>query len=174
MRARTASSGFGLIVVLISALIVGILTVMVMSVYLKSVKSDLGMSGLPTDTPAPETRARLVEAHALANTVMTALTLCVQAKGQNQPCTRDEVAGRAGLNTSTFTTADGRWAVVAAELTLFAGGLSALTGRVSVSGVGGNAAGVSLTLFHTGGGLLARCDSASATPPAGPSDGQIC
>ena len=174
MRAITASAGSGLIVILISALIVGILTVVVMSVYLRSVKSDLGLSGLPADTPALETRARLAEAQTLANSVMAALTQCVQAKGPNQPCTRDEVAGRAGLSPSTYTTADGRWAVVAAELTLFAGGISALSGRVSVAGVGGNAAGLSLTLFHTGGGLLARCNPASATPPPSPSDGQHC
>lgn len=174
MRATTASPGSGLIVMLISVLIVGILTVVVMSVYLRSVKSDLGMSGLPTDTPAPETHTRLAEAQTLANSVMTALTLCVQAKGPNQPCTRDEVAERAGLSTSTYTTADGRWAVVSAELTLFAGGISALSGRVSVSGVGGNAAGISVTLFHTGGGLVARCNPASATPPPSPSDGQHC
>lgn len=174
MPATADKSGFGLIAMMISALLVAILTAVVLTIYMDSIKRALGISGPPTDAPAPDTRARLTEAQALAGSVMTALTICVQAKGPNQSCSRDEVVGRAGLNTSTFTTADGRWAVVSANLTLLSGGLSTMTGQVSVAGVGGDAAGLSLTLFHTGGGLLARCNSTNATPPSGVNEGQSC
>lgn len=174
MAGRAERAGFGLIAVMIGALLVAVLTAVVLTIYLDSAKRDLGISGLPTDSPAPDTKAQLAEAQALASAVMTALSLCVQAKGPNQSCSRDEIAGRAGLNTSTFATADGRWAVVTANLTLFPGGLLAMTGQVAVSGAGGNAAGLSLTVFHTGGGLVTRCNAESATPPSNPNEGQPC
>jgi hypothetical protein len=172
--ANRAAAGFGLIAVMISALMVAILTAVVVTIYMDSVTRDLGLSGLPAEAPAPDARARLVEAHALASSVMQALTTCVQIKGPGQSCSRDEIAGRAGLNPSTFATADGRWAVVAANLTLLPGALPSMAGQVAVSGIGGNAAGLSLALFHTGGGAVTRCNATSATPPAGPNDGQGC
>jgi Tfp pilus assembly protein PilX len=174
MTATSARSGFGLISMLIALVIVAVLTVAALMVYMDSAKRDLGVSGLPADTPAPETAARLTEAQLLASSVMGALTACAQVKGAGQSCSLDEVADRAGLNPSTFTTADGRWQVVSANLTFYAGGIAAMTGHVSVAGVAGNAAGLSLTTFHTGAGLLVRCNPTSATPPAGPSDGQAC
>ncbi|HET8577713.1 MAG TPA: hypothetical protein VFO18_11480 [Methylomirabilota bacterium] len=174
MTNRSQAPGFGLIGMMISALLVAILAAVVLTVYMDSITRDLGIAGLPTDTPAPEARARLAEAHAVAGAVMMALTTCVQIKGPGQSCSRDEVAGRAGLNPSTFTTADGRWSVVAADLTLTAGGLSSMTGRVAISGVSGNAAGLSLAMFHTGAGTVTRCHATSATPPSGPSDGESC
>ncbi len=174
MSATAPRSGFGLISVIITVVIVAVLTVAALSIYMDSVKRDLGISGQPSDTPAPETAARLVEAKLQATAVMSALTACAQVKGTGQKCSLEEVAGRAGLNPSTFTTADGRWQVVSADLTFFGGGISAMTGHVALSGVAGNAAGLSVTVFHTGAGLLVRCNSASATPPSGPSDGQDC
>ena len=174
MRAWTASAGFGLIAMLISALIVAILTVVVMTAYLDSVKSVLSPEGPGGDAPRPDVRARLAEAQALAGRVMTALTLCAQAKGPGQSCSREEVAGRAGLNTSTYTTADGRWQVAAATLALSGGMPPTLSGQVSISGVGGNAVGLSLTMFNTGGGVATRCNAAGSTPPSDPGSGQSC
>lgn len=174
ITATAARSGFGLISMLIALVIVAALTVAALMVYMDSGKRDLGVSGPAGGPPAPETAARLVEAKLQATAVMTALTTCAQVKGTGQKCSLDEVAGRAGLNPSTFTTADGRWQVVSGDLTYFGGGISAMMGHVSLSGVGGNAAGLSLTVFHTGAGLLVRCNPTSATPPAGPSDGQDC
>jgi Tfp pilus assembly protein PilX len=174
MTATAGRTGFGLLSLLIALVIVAVLTVAALTVYMDSVKRDIGISGQPSDTPAPGAAARLAEAQLLASSVMGALTACSQVKGTGQKCSLEEVAGRAGLNPSTFTTADGRWQVVSAELTFYGGGISAMTGHVSVSGVAGNAAGLSLTTFHTGAGLLVRCNPASATPPSGPSDGQPC
>ncbi len=174
MTATAARPGFGLISMLIALAIVAALTVAALMVYMDSVTRGLGVSGPAGGPPAPETAARLAEGQLLANSVMGALTACAQVKGTGQKCSLDEVAGRAGLNPSTYTTADGRWQVVSADLTFYGGGISAMTGHVSLSGVGGNAAGLSVTVFHTGAGLLVRCNPASATPPAGPSDGQDC
>jgi len=49
-----------------------------------------------------------------------------------------------------------------------------LLGQVSVSGVGGNAAGMSLSMFGTATGVVLRCDVNSATPPASSAAGQDC
>jgi hypothetical protein len=49
-----------------------------------------------------------------------------------------------------------------------------LLGQVSVSGVGGNATGLSLSMFGTATGVVLRCDVNSATPPANATAGQDC
>jgi Tfp pilus assembly protein PilE len=174
ITATGARSGFGLTSVLIALVIVAALTVAALMVYMELVTREARVSGPADGPPVFDSAARLAEGQLLANSVMSALTACAQAKGAGQQCSLDEVVARAGLNPSTYTTADGRWQVVSANLTFYAGGIAAMTGHVAVSGVTGNAAGLSLTVFHTGAGLLVRCNPASATPPAGPSDGQAC
>ena len=79
-----------------------------------------------------------------------------------------------GLNTSTFQTYDGRWSVPTAELTVTTDNPPQLTGQVSVSGVGGNATGMSLSMFGTATGVVLRCDVTSSTPPATVAAGQDC
>ncbi len=49
-----------------------------------------------------------------------------------------------------------------------------LTGTISVAGIGGNATGISLAMFATTTGVVLRCDTTSATPPASTSSGISC
>jgi prepilin-type N-terminal cleavage/methylation domain-containing protein len=154
---RHGEAGFTLVELLIVILIVGILSAVALPLYL----------GYTRD-------ARLAEAKALAGSALTALSGCVQVKGAGQSCVRSEVAQRVGLNTSTFQTYDGRWSVPTAELTVTTDNPPQLTGQVSVSGVGGNAVGMSLSMFGTPTGVVLRCDVTSSTPPATTGAGQDC
>jgi prepilin-type N-terminal cleavage/methylation domain-containing protein len=154
---RHGEAGFTLVELLIVILIVGILSAVALPLYL----------GYTRD-------ARLAEAKALAGSALTALSGCVQVKGAGQSCVRSEVAQRVGLNTSTFQTYDGRWSVPTADLTVTTDNPPQLTGQVSVSGVGGNAVGMSLSMFGTATGVVLRCDVTSSTPPATVAAGQDC
>src|SRR3990172_1447823 len=72
--------GFTLVELLIVILIVGILSAVALPLYL----------GYTRD-------ARLAEAKALAGSVMTSLSGCVQVKGATFSCVRSEVAQRVGV-----------------------------------------------------------------------------
>ena len=154
---KCPEAGFTLVELLIVILIVGILSAVALPLYL----------GYTRD-------ARLAEAKALAGSALTALSGCVQVKGAGGFCGRSEVAQRVGLNTSTFQTYDLRWSVPVAELTVTTDNPPQLTGTVTVSGVGGNATGMSLAMFATATGVVLRCDVNSATPPANVTAGQDC
>ncbi len=150
-------AGFTLVELLIVILIVGILSAVALPLYL----------GYTRD-------ARLAEAKALAGSAMTALSGCVQVKGAGGSCVRSDVAQRVGLDTSTFNTYDARWNIPTAQLTVTAAVPPALLGQISVSGVGGNAAGMSLSMFATATGVVLKCDVNSSTPPANSTSGQDC
>jgi len=149
--------GFTLVELLIVILIIGILSAVALPLYL----------GYTRD-------ARLAEARALAGSALTALSGCVQVKGAGSTCVRSEIAQRVGLDTSSFNTYDGRWNIPTAELTVTTSNPPQLLGQVSVSGVGGNATGMSLSMFGTATGVVLRCDVNSATPPANATAGQDC
>ena len=150
-------AGFTLVELLIVILIVGILSAVALPLYL----------GYTRD-------ARLAEAKAIAGSALTALSGCVQVKGTSQSCVVSEVSQRVGLNSTTFNTYDGRWSVPTAQLTVSTDNPPQLTGTVTVTGVGGNAAGMSLAMFATPTGVVLKCDVNSATPPANSTAGQDC
>jgi hypothetical protein len=83
--------GFGLIAVLISLLIVGALTgILLQTNFQASVGPVTG--SLPAESVRPEQGARLAEAHALLARSMTALTLCGRA--EDRPASAQTGAGR--------------------------------------------------------------------------------
>ena len=149
--------GFTLVELLIVILIVGILSAVALPLYL----------GYTRD-------ARLAEAKALAGSAMTSLSGCVQVKGAGQSCSVGEIAQRVGVNTSTFQTYDGRWSIPTAQLTVSTANPPDLQGVIAVSGIGGNANGMSLAMFATTSGVVLRCDVNSSTPPASSTSGQGC
>ena len=51
---------------------------------------------------------------------------------------------------------------------------SAPIGQVSIAGVGGNAKGLSASLFATPEGTVARCKATGDAPPPSPVSGQGC
>src|SRR5262245_10885578 len=154
---RRAEEGFTLVELLIVILIVGILSAVALPLYL----------GYTRD-------ARLAEAKALAGSALTALSGCVQVKGAGGNCVRSEVAQRVGVDTTNFNTYDGRWNIPTATLTVTTDSPPQLLGQVSVSGVGGNANGMSLSMFGTATGVVLRCDVNSGTPPSNSTAGQDC
>jgi prepilin-type N-terminal cleavage/methylation domain-containing protein len=149
-------AGFTLVELLIVILIVGILSAVALPLYL----------GYTRD-------ARLAEAKALAGSALTALSGCVQVKGAGGSCDRTNVAQRVGLDT-TGNTYDGRWNVPTAALTVSTHNPPQLLGQVSVSGVAGNAAGMSLSMFGTSTGVVLRCEVNSPNAPSSPASGQDC
>ena len=157
LAGRGREAGFTLVELLIVILIVGILSAVALPLYL----------GYTRD-------ARLAEAKAIAGSALTALSGCVQVKGAGQSCSRADVAQRVGLSSTSFNTYDGRWNVPTAELTVTTSNPPQLLGQVSVSGVGGNAAGMSLSMFGTSTGVVLKCDVNSATPPTSSATGQDC
>ncbi len=148
--------GFTLVELLIVILIVGILSAVALPLYL----------GYTRD-------ARLAEAKALAGSAMTALSGCVQVKGATQSCVLSEVSQRVGVD-SLGNTYDGRWQILTAQLTVSGANPPAILGQISISGVGGNASGMSTAMFATSTGVFLRCDVNSAAPPASSTAGISC
>jgi type II secretory pathway pseudopilin PulG len=147
-----------LVELLIVILIVGILSAVALPLYLGYTKD-----------------ARLAEAKALAGSALTALSGCVQVKGTGQSCVVTDVAQRVGLSSaSPYTTYDGRWSVPTAQLSVSTDNPPQMTGTVTVSGVSGNANGMSLAMFATPTGVVLRCNVTDNTPPATSVAGQDC
>jgi len=173
-----ARAGFGLLSVLLSLLVIGLLGAVALNHYW-SATPDPRAGTAPGEGVSPDQSARLAEAQALSSRAMTALTLCAQTTGMpaDMPgrasgrCSLAEIASNAGVGPNGVT-ADGRWQITSAEIS--AGGGGALTGQVSITGLGGSAAGLSASLFATPGGMVSRCDVGGAPPPASPSAGRGC
>jgi hypothetical protein len=177
-----ARAGFGLLSVLISLLVIGLLGAAALNHYWRATP-DPRAGGAPGESVGPDQSARLAEAQALSSRAMTVLTLCAQTTGMaggaaggvpgraSGRCSLAEIASSAGVGPNGVT-ADGRWQITSAEIG--AGGGGALTGQVSITGVGGNAAGLSASLFATPGGMVSRCDVGGAPPPSSPSSGRGC
>jgi len=156
--------GFTLVELMILILMVGILAAVALPLYLGYTRDAL-----------------LAEAKALAGSTLTALSGCVQVKGAGQYCVRSDIAQRVGVHTSSFHTYDGRWRLVQADLTATTvnppgttANLQALLGTIGISGVGGNATGMSVAMFATATGVVLRCDPTRTTPPANPTSGVAC
>ncbi len=170
--------GFGLLAVLVSLLIVGLLAAVGLQRYFQASLDPL-VGATPTNSASPEQAARLAEAQALTGRTMAALTLCARTKGAaarmtggSGGCSLVEVAASAGVGVNGAT-ADGRWQVTVAEVSM-SGEPALPRGQVSVADVGGNAAGLSTSLFATPAGMVARCAAGGAPPPSSPSAGQGC
>jgi len=181
-----ARAGFGLLSVLLSLLVIGLLGAVALNHYW-SVTPDPRAGGAPGEGVRPDRSARLAEAQAISSRALTALTLCAQTTGMaggmaggtaggmtgraSGGCSLAEIASSAGVGPNGVT-ADGRWQITSAEIS--AGGSGALTGQVSITGLGGNGAGFSASLFATPGGMVSRCDVGGAPPPSSPSSGRGC
>jgi len=173
-----ARAGFGLLSVLLSLLVIGLLGAVALNHYWSATPNPRAGSA-PGEGVSPDQSARLAEAQALSSRAMTALTLCAQTTGMpaDMPgrasgrCSLGEIASNAGVGPNGVTV-DGRWQITSAEIS--AGGGGALTGQISITGLGGSAAGLSASLFATPGGMVSRCDVGGAPPPASPSAGRGC
>jgi hypothetical protein len=166
--------GFGLVSLLISLAIVAALTGVVLQGYFRASMEPLTRDG-PPENVRPDQAARLAEAHALLARSMSALTLCAQRKsmaGGGGSCSFAEVAGNAGVGPTGFS-GDGRWQVTVAQISV-GGTPPGPTGQVSIAGVGGNAKGLSASLFATPEGTVTRCEASGGAPPSSPVSGQGC
>lgn len=166
--------GFGLVSVLITLLIAGALAVGMLRGYFQASMEPL-TPGLPSESVRSDQGARLAEAQALLARAMMALSLCAQGKsaaGAGGSCSVVEVAGSAGIG-PTGSSADGRWQVTVAMISM-AGTPPVPVGQVSVAGIGGNAKGLSASLFAMPGETITRCEASGGPPPSSPSSGQGC
>ena len=164
--------GFGLISLLISLLIVSALTGVILQGYFQANVAPLTRD-LSGESVRPDQGARLAEAQGLLTRTMVALAHCAQAKGlAGRSCSFDEVAGNAGVG-PTGLSADGRWQITVAHISTSPTS-SGPVGQVSIAGVAGNAKGLSVSLFATPDGNIARCDASGGPPPSSPSSGQGC
>jgi hypothetical protein len=166
--------GFGLISLLISLAIVAALTGIMLQGYFRASMEPLTRDG-PAESVRPDQAARLAEAHALLARCLSALTLCAQRKsmaGGGGSCSFAEIAGNAGVG-PTGLSGDGRWQVTVAQISL-SGTPSGPIGQVSIARVGGNAKGLSASLFATPEGTVTRCEASGDAPPPSPVSGQGC
>ena len=164
--------GFGLISLLITLAIVAALSGVMLQGYFRASMAPL-LQDRPSESVRPDESARLAEAQALLTRTMMALTVCAQGKGlSGRSCSLADVAGNAGV-AETGLTADGRWQVTSAYLSV-SGTPPAPVGRVSIAGVGGNAKGLSVSLFATPEGAVTRCEASGDAPPSSPTTGQGC
>ena len=166
--------GFGLISLLISLVIVAALTGIMLQGYFRASMEPLTRDG-PAESVRPDQAARLAEAHALLARSLSALTLCAQRKsmaGGGGSCSFAEIAGNAGVG-PTGLSGDGRWQVTAAQISV-GGTPPGPIGQVSIAGVGGNAKGLSASLFATPEGTVTRCEASGDAPPSSPVSGQGC
>jgi hypothetical protein len=174
-----ARAGFGLLSVLLSLLVIGLLSAVALTHYFSATHDPRGSSS-PTEAPRPDQSARLAEAQALLGRAMTALTLCAQTTGMvgglagraSGGCSLADISANAGVGPKGVT-ADGRWQITVAEINM-SGSAGGFTGQVSIAGIGGTAAGLSASLFATPSGLVSRCEVGGARPPSSPSSGQGC
>jgi len=174
-----ARAGFGLLSVLLSLLVIGLLGAVALNHYW-SATPDPRAGGAPGESVSPDQSARLAEAQALSSRAMTALTFCAQTTGMaaGMPggaggrCSLAEIASGAGVGPNGVT-ADGRWQITVAEINV-SGSAGGFTGQVSIAGIGGTAAGLSASLFATPSGMVSRCEGGGARPPSNPSSGQGC
>ena len=165
--------GFGLISLLITLAIVAALSGVMLQGYFRASMAPL-VQDRPSESMRPDQSARLAEAQALLARTMMALTICAQGKGLSggRSCSLAEVAGNAGVG-ETGLSADGRWQITSASLSV-SGMPPAPVGRVSIAGVGGNAKGLSVSLFATPEGAVTRCEASGDAPPSSPTSGQGC
>jgi prepilin-type N-terminal cleavage/methylation domain-containing protein len=153
-----SEAGFTLVELLIVILIVGILSAVVLPLYLGYTKD-----------------ARLAEAKALGGSVLTALSGCVQVKGAGSNCVVSEVRNRVGLD-ATNITYDGRWVVDTAQLSVTTDTPPILNGTITVSGAPSarGAAAVSLAFFLNDKGVTLRCNPNNQTPPPTSTSHESC
>jgi hypothetical protein len=166
--------GFGLVSVLITLLFIGALTGVVLRGYFQASMEPL-TRGVPSGSVRPDQGARLAEAQALLARAMMALSLCAQSKsaaGAGGSCSVTEVAGSAGVG-PTGSSSDGRWQITVAQVSI-AGTPPVPVGQVSVAGIGGNAKGLSASLFAMPGETITRCEASGGPPPSSPFSGQGC
>jgi Tfp pilus assembly protein PilX len=171
-----ARAGFGLLSVLLSLLVIGLLSAVALTHYLSATHDPRS----PAEGIQADQSARLAEAQALLGRAMTALTLCAQTTGTagglagraSGGCSLAEIAANAGVGPNGVT-ADGRWQITVAEISM-SGRAGVPTGQVSIAGIGGTAAGLSASLFATPSGMVSRCEVGGARPPSSPSSGQGC
>ena len=156
-RGKGREEGFTLVELLIVILIVGILAAVAIPLYLGYTKD-----------------AKLAEGKALLGSVMTALQGCVQAKGSGQSCSVSEIVNRVGVSTAGVT-GDGRWTVTTSgSLAVSSASPPTFSGTIQAAGSGADTASLSLGMFPTTTGVFLRSNSASSTPPTGPTAGEPC
>jgi prepilin-type N-terminal cleavage/methylation domain-containing protein len=156
-RGKGREGGFTLVELLIVILIVGILAAVAIPLYLGYTKD-----------------AKLAEGKALLGSVMTALQGCVQAKGSGQSCAVSEIVNRVGVG-ATGVTGDGRWTVTTTgSLAVSSASPPTFSGTIQAFGSGADTAALSLGMFPTTTGVFLRCNTASSTPPTGPTAGEPC
>jgi hypothetical protein len=72
-------------------------------------------------------------------------------------------------------TGDGRWTVTTSgSLAVSSTSPPTFSGTIQAAGTGADTAALSLGMFPTTTGVFLRCNSASSTPPTGPTAGEPC
>lgn len=157
MAARPGCSrGLSLVEILAILLGVGILVAIGMPLYVGYVRD-----------------ARLAEARAMAASVLTALQSCVEAKVEPATCGLPDVRERIGVSAGGLS-ADARWHITRATLTLLSRQPVAFSGLIAVAGRTRDTADTAVTMFQSATGIAMRCNTRASVPPVSPSDGETC